>query len=87
MRKRPREVSIEQTTHRLNVGLHGSVNAAAMADVQALDGGVDVDNHSTTSSLTGLTTTPGSTFPRTASSCASAKAQPGIHASFGSLLG
>ena len=38
-KKRARDVSIECTNNRLMVGLHGSVEAAAMADAQVLSGG------------------------------------------------
>ena len=75
--------TIECTNHRLMVGLHGSVEAAAMADAQALnDDVIAVDGHSTMSSVTRFLTPPRSIGVRTASSRASTGAQPGIHAEF-----
>ena len=81
--KRARDVSIECTTNRLMVGLHGSVEAAAVADAQGLDDNViDMDVHSPMSSVTRFLTPPRSIGGRTSLSRASAGAQPGIHAAF-----
>ena len=76
--KRARESSNTQTEHKLAVGLHGSVHAAAMADALTLNENViDADATSTMSSVTRLNTPPRST-----SSKASTRGQMSINAAF-----
>ena len=76
--KRARESNYIATEHKLAVGLHGSVHAAAMADARRLNDNVfDTDAQSTMSSVSRANSPP-----RTTSSKASTRGQMSINSAF-----